>query len=183
MKYYQELTLLPDPEINTYFIWQKLYTQLHIALADIKNQQGIDTIGVSFPNYCYIDERDSKDGKEFAKLGNKLRVFAHSEEDLKALSLNRWLERLTDYIHIKGIKAVPDEVGYVVVSRYRYKNLQKQAQQFAAFKQISLNLKSIDNNENFKLSIKQVTTGNVVTGSFNTYGLNTGGHTVSVPHW
>ncbi len=204
MKYYQELTLLPDPEINTYFIWQKLYTQLHIALADIKNQQGIDTIGVSFPNYCYIDKNDSKDGREFAKLGNKLRVFAHSEEDLKALNLNKWLERLTDYIHIKGIKAVPDEVGYVVVSRYRYKNLQKQAQQFAAFKQISLedavkhcqrykqasrkkypfiNLKSIDNNENFKLSIKQVTTENVVIGSFNTYGLNTDGHTVSVPHW
>ena len=53
MEYYQELTILPDPEISPYFIWTKLYTQLHIALADLYNTQGISSIGVSFPNYKF----------------------------------------------------------------------------------------------------------------------------------
>ncbi len=202
MKYYQEITILPDPEINAYFIWQKLYTQLHIALADIKNQQGIDSIGVSFPEYCYRDKTENDKG--FAKLGNKLRVFALNEKDLKMLNLTQWLERLTDYVHIKGIKAVPEEVGYVVVSRYRYKNVNKQAERFAEFKKISLdqanqhcqqykqeshknypfiNLKSIENEYDFKLSIKQTVVDSMVMGEFNTYGLNTNATQVTVPHW
>ena len=60
--FYQEITILTDPEISPYFIWSKLYTQLHIALADLHNKQGIDSIGVSFPNYKF----EKKGEKTFA---------------------------------------------------------------------------------------------------------------------
>jgi len=32
MKVYQEITIIKTPEISPYFIWSKLYTQLHLAL-------------------------------------------------------------------------------------------------------------------------------------------------------
>ena len=39
MLYYQEITLLPDAETSVNFLWTKVFTQLHIALADRKNKQ------------------------------------------------------------------------------------------------------------------------------------------------
>ncbi|PIE47845.1 MAG: type I-F CRISPR-associated endoribonuclease Cas6/Csy4 [Gammaproteobacteria bacterium] len=200
MKYYQELTILPDPEISMYFIWRKLYTQLHIALAELHNQHGIGTVGVSFPDYKY----EEKDNKEFATLGNKLRIFATSKNDLQILNIQKWLERLSDYIHIKSVQEVPPKHGWLVASRYRYKSLENQAKQFAKHRGISLeeslqhckqykkagrkgypfiNLKSLDNGQNFKLAIKQVEVESVGSGEFNTYGLNTNSQQATVPHW
>ena len=51
LTHFQEITLIPDPDIAPYFIWSKLFNQLHIALADVKNKHNIDSIGVSFPDY------------------------------------------------------------------------------------------------------------------------------------
>ena len=31
MQFYQEITLLPDVEISPYFLWTKVYTQIHLA--------------------------------------------------------------------------------------------------------------------------------------------------------
>lgn len=95
MKFYQEITLIPDEEIAPYFLWSKVYTQLHIALADVKNTHGIDEIGVSFPQYRF----EKQGNKTWATLGVKLRVFAQSEEALNKLNLAKWLERLS-LIHI-----------------------------------------------------------------------------------
>ena len=36
MKYYLDMTLLPDTDITLDFIWQKIYQQVHIALVDNK---------------------------------------------------------------------------------------------------------------------------------------------------
>lgn len=200
MNYYQELTLIPDAEISPYFIWQKLYTQLHIALADVKNNHGIDSIGVSFPNYRY----ENKNGKEFATLGNKLRVFG-SESDLNTLDLPKWLSKLTDYVHLKAIAEVGDKASeYLVVRRYRYKNLTRQARSFAAHKNIAydvalehcrqyktgsrenypfINLASADTGQFFKLGIRQETVNTQMQGSFTTYGLSHVDHLVTVPNW
>ena len=51
MKYYIEVTLIENPELVAYQLWSKLYTQLHIALAEIKNAEHKINIGVSFPQY------------------------------------------------------------------------------------------------------------------------------------
>lgn len=207
MNYYQELTILPDPEINMYFIWQKLYTQLHIALADLKNQHGLNSVGVSFPNYRY----EKKDGKQFATLGNKLRIFAPTQEALAKLDINKWLERLTDYVHIKSIQAVPDKLkGHLIVSRYRHTPLAKQVQSYIAHAKNKhdeqpseaeaiahckqhktagrknypfIPLNSQDTKQRFTLAIKQVETDNTLKGSFNTYGINTKKQQHTVPHW
>lgn len=199
MKYYQEITLLKD-DLPFFELWSKVYTQLHIALADVKNKHGIDGIGVSFPNYRY----EEKNGKTFATLGDKLRIFAQTKEELETLNLAQWLERLTDYVHLKAIKEVGNQAtSQVVVRRYRHKNLEKKAQEFAKFKGISfeealthcqthkrpiknypfINLKSETTQNPYKLSIWQENAETPVTGKFNTYGINNLSDSVTVPNW
>jgi CRISPR-associated endonuclease Csy4 len=146
MNYYQETTLI-NGDKSLYEIWSIVYTQLHIALADLKNHHDINNIGVSFPDYKY---EVKSDGREFAMLGNKLRVFAHSKEDLDKLDLKQWLEKvntdksirtkwklfdsfdINDYVHIKRIAEIGDKAtGYVSVHRYRFKPIEIQAQTLA----------------------------------------------------
>ncbi|UNU73187.1 type I-F CRISPR-associated endoribonuclease Cas6/Csy4 [Moraxella nasovis] len=200
MNFYQEITLIPDAEISPYFLWSKVYHQLHIALADVKNKHGIDGIGISFPNYRF----EEKDGKTFATLGTKLRIFANTEDELIKLDVNYRLERLTDYVHIKPIREVGSQAkGYVVVKRHRYKNFDKQVAKFAKFKGISLEeshahcrehkqpikyypfitLNSETTQQPYQLSIWQEAVDSPVAGKFNTYGLNSLSGSVTVPHW
>lgn len=146
MNYYQEITLISGDK-SLYEIWSIVYTQLHIALADLKNNHDINSIGVSFPDYKY---EVKSDGREFAMLGNKLRVFAHSKEDLDKLDLKQWLEKvdndksirtkwnlldsfdINDYVHIKRIGEIGEKAtGYVSLHRYRFKPIAVQAQTLA----------------------------------------------------
>lgn len=116
MKVYQEITIIKTPEISPYFIWSKLYTQLHLALVEQQNPDKTVDIGVSFPEYhC-----QNKDSKSSAFLGSKLRVFANSQAALEQLNLAHWLSRLADYVHTTSIKEVPNHVSeYLQVARYR----------------------------------------------------------------
>lgn len=199
MNYYQEITIIPDAEIPIYDIWTRLYTQLHIALADVHNKHGINTIGVSFPNYKFVQKR----GDTFATLGYKLRIFAASEHELNLLNIDKWLNRLTDYVHIKSPQPVPEKHGYVVVRRYRYKDPVKQAEEYAQFKGISLEeaithcqkhkrpikqypfvvLKSETHQRHYRLGIVQEIAESPKSGVFTSYGINTGLGEVTVPHW
>ncbi len=97
MKYYIYITLLPDAEASLGFLWQKVYQQLHIALADNKVDKNESAISIAFPKY-----RDN----EFP-LGDKVRLFANQQEQLKQLNVEKWLIRFMDYTHIKPIKEVP----------------------------------------------------------------------------
>lgn len=112
MKSYVELTLLPDADIALYFLWSKVYQQIHLALVESKDSDNKTAIGVSFPQY-HKDE-----GTGTFHLGSKLRLFAESSRQLADLSLAKWLARLTDYVHITSIRDVPDKVdGYAVFRR------------------------------------------------------------------
>ena len=118
MKCYQELTIIKSPNISPNFIWSRLYLQLHLALVEIQEKSAVYTIGVSFPDYRYLE----KDGKTEMTLGHKLRIFARSREELKLLNLNHWLSRLMDYILIQDIADIPTEITqYLVVKRLRKK--------------------------------------------------------------
>lgn len=199
MNYYQEVTLI-DGDKKLYELWSDVYNQIHIALAEAKNKHDINTIGVSFPSYRYEEKGD----KVFATLGDKLRVFAQSQKDLETLDLDKWLERLTDYVHVKRINEVGDKAkGHVVIRRYRHKNVLKQAEAFAEHKGITLeaalihcakhkqdnkpypyiNLRSISNNQPYALSIIQEMADNETQGSFNSYGINNAADEITVPHW
>ncbi|HHL31776.1 MAG TPA: type I-F CRISPR-associated endoribonuclease Cas6/Csy4, partial [Oceanospirillales bacterium] len=82
MNYYQDITLLPDAEITLGFIWQKVYQQVHIALADNKIAENQSAIAVAFPEY----------GSKGFPLGRKLRLLAETQEQLEQLDIKKWLE-------------------------------------------------------------------------------------------
>ena len=118
MEYYQEVKFLPDDDISIHFLWSKVYKQLHLALAGIKNENNKVNIGFSFPDYRY----DAQKGSGF--LGEKLRIFASVEDTLTNLKVQTWLERYLDYVHISSIKAVPYEKveGYAIFKRKQVKS-------------------------------------------------------------
>lgn len=134
MNYYQEITIIKSPEISPYFIWTKLYTQVHLALVELTKAtygEGAtqSDVGVSFPEYACFD----KNGETIVILGSKLRIFAKTEAELQQLNLNKWCRRLLDYVHIKSISEVGNKAaGYVVVKRFRQeKNLDSKTRNFA----------------------------------------------------
>lgn len=116
MNFYLDITLLPDAEANLGFLWQKVYQQIHLMLVENKIGEQDSAIAVSFPNY---------DDRAFP-LGNKLRLLGQSEKALDDLKVGQWLSRLDDYVHIKGIKPVPEEVDqFVYFKRKQFKSPDK----------------------------------------------------------
>ncbi len=103
MNYYIELTIMDSPELTPYQIWSKLYTQLHLAFVEQQDDDGKIAYGVSFPQY-----RLNAD-KQIGFLGFKVRIFAQTEQALQTLNLAKWLDRLTDYVHMTSIRPVPQD--------------------------------------------------------------------------
>ncbi|WLF83387.1 type I-F CRISPR-associated endoribonuclease Cas6/Csy4 [Moraxella sp. ZY210820] len=190
MKFYQEIMLLPDEENDLYFLWSKIYTQIHIALVDNGNPK----IGVGFPQYRF----DNKG----ASLGLKLRVFAHTEQELLDLNLAKWLARLSDYLHLKSVQAVPTNHRHAIFSRYN-PDLSKEnlARRYAKKHAISydealarladyvpqpiinypfITLKSQTTGMDFNVRIAKKTVVNAILGEFGAYGLS---QSASVPEF
>jgi len=99
MNFYVDITLLPDDDIPTYFIRNKVYTKLHKALSTLKATD----IGVSFPKYR-------------VKLGDVIRIHG-AKQRLDGLQAMNWLGGLSGYCEVSDILAVPEKVKYRVVSR------------------------------------------------------------------
>ena len=188
MKYYLDITLLPDAEASIGFIWQKVYQQMHIALAENKVAKNQSAIALSFPKY----------GGKFP-LGNTLRLLADEQSQLEKLNVEKWLSRLTDYTHLKSIKAVPATVSkYACFKRKQFKsNLEREAKRRAKYKGETfeealahfqsyqtktelpfINMTSLSTdgdvslNRNFKLFIQKEMVGEQKNGLFNCYGLS-----------
>lgn len=195
MKYYIELTLMDNPDFNLYTLWSKVYTQLHLAFVEQKDSQEKIAYGVSFPRY-----RLSSD-KGIGFLGDKLRIFAHSAQELEQLNLNQWLARLNDYVHITAPRETPHNVSYGIYSRAVPKDsVEKRILHQAQRRNISIteasthfkdhvytpliepfiSLKSLSGQHMFKLHIKKTLTDEASMGKFGTYGLS---KTVTVPEF
>ncbi len=196
MKFYQEITLIDQAEISPYFIWSKLYTQLHIALAEIKDDSDKVGIGASFPQYIFEEKVENQ--KARINLGNKLRLFAESEADLKKLDIRKWLERLEDYVHITSIREVPGDIkGYAIYKRKQVKtNAQRLARHrikrgdigfdealarysnvvtttnFPYIEMKSLSTSDQQSEKRFKLFIEKQPAEKTETQVFSTYGLS-----------
>jgi CRISPR-associated endonuclease Csy4 len=189
MKYYQELTLLPSYDVPLSFIWSKVYQQLHLGFVEQQDDSGNVPYGISFPQYQY--------DKKKIGLGEKIRVFANSEEELVKLGLKKWLERFTDYVHITGIRAVPEKVvGYAIYQRVRQENsVDSKARRFLLrHKERNMNYdetvvmfstekkrvcsfpylkqKSLTNNNLFRLYVEKVACPKERYNGFGTYGLS-----------
>jgi len=190
MSYYQEISLLPNADINLYFIWQKLYQQIHLALVENKNADNTSAIGVAFPEY--------NTDKYF--LGTKLRLFAEDIQSLEQMQCEKWLNRLKDYVHVFPIKPVPGKLaGYACFRHIKLKgNKEKQARRRAKRKGETLeqalshfenfeeprsrlpyiNMTSQTNGQRFRLFIEKQAMEQPQIGLFSCYGLS---NTTTVP--
>lgn len=187
MQHYIDITLLPNDELGHYFLWGKLYQQVHLALVE----QGQGQVGVSFPEYS----------KSQPRLGRKLRLFANDELRLQQLNLAKWLSRLLDYCHVSSTRKVPDEIKHVVFTRKhcqtnperlarrrakrKSETFEQAIQHFAGFKDDSSTLPFValeslssdtTNGESnkFRLIIEQKILPEHQPGNFNCYGLSKG---------
>ena len=117
MRFYCEITLLPNPEINIHFLWSKLFGQLHLGLVEMKDEQERVPIGISFPDYVAGEKR--------SVLGGRCRLFAHDEATLMRFDTQKRLEHLKDYVHCTTIRPVPEKVkGYAIYQRFNPKTNQ-----------------------------------------------------------
>ncbi len=180
---------MPDSEIALGFLWKKLYKQIHLALVEVKNEDNLVSIGVSFPKYS---------SDRF--LGDTLRLFGFTKEDLEDLKLSHWLGKIVDYLIISEIQNVPCDISeYVTFSRKQFKtNVERLARRQAKRKGISFE-EALKNYENFKeaetklpfIMMESMSTGNQMKifiektiksefkdGKFSTYGLS---KTATVP--
>lgn len=183
MQYYQEITLLPDGDFSVYFLWGKIFTAVHIALAEQKNRHDVTDIAVSFPQYGEIS------------LGNKLRILAEEEQSLELLDIKKVLRRFDDYVHITGIRTIPTAriKGYAMYSRYQPdSSIHQKARRYSArhsdisYEQALTILKSKDrhtdlpyiqmrsmtNHNPFRLFIKRTETEETDCHEFGSYGLS-----------
>jgi len=190
MKYYQDITLLPDAEANFGFLWQKVYQQIHLALVENKVGENHSLVAISFPEY----------GSKAFPLGSKLRLLAEEAALLEGLNLSKWLNRLTDYCHYTSIKPIPEVTEYAVYRRKQFNcNVERLARRRAKRKNESyeqalahfegydneqsnlppyINSQSLSKDERFRLFILQDKIQNNVLGIFDCYGLS---KTATVP--
>jgi len=192
MKYYIEIKLFSDTEISLGFIWKKLYAQIHLALVEVRDENNLVSVGLSFPQY---------ELSEFP-LGDKLRLFAKSKEELETLDLNRWLARLLDYVEVSEIKEVPSNVNeFVSFRRKQFKSnseIRRLAKRYAKRNAITeeealrnfeltekkynklkdenklpyINVKSLSTGREMKVFIKKSEPKEREDGLFSTYGLS-----------
>ena len=193
MRYYIEVTLMKNNDFSPYELWSRLYSQIHIAFAEIKDTDNKVNIGVSFPQYRFNAE------KSIGFLGDKLRLFAQSESDLEKLDLKKWLDHLTDYLHVTSIREVPEAkvTGYAIYSRkqvktnaerlarheankgrYTYENALAHYQKFITttdlpyIQMLSLSTSNEQDKKRFKLFIEKRPAEKSETQVFSTYGLS-----------
>jgi len=190
MNYYQEISLLSNSDIELYFIWEKLYQQIHLVLVQNKNPENTSAIGAGFPEY-YADSYC---------LGKKLRLFAENERLLENMQCDKWLNRLKDYVQIYPIKPVPEKlVGHACFKHIKLKGnkeklarrrakrkgetLQQALSHFENFEEQRsklpyINMTSLTNGQRFRLFIEKQAMEQPQTGLYSCYGLS---NTTTVP--
>lgn len=184
MNYYQEIQLLPNGEVSLAFLWTKMFTQLHLALAAEKNRGGIGKVAVAFPDY------------QDKVLGNRIRVLSLERETLEMLDLKQALVRLQDdYVKLTEIRKISDQsiTGYSIYSRYQPdESVERKARRYVrrhdgvsyedALCLLSrrketyglpfIQMKSLSTAQSFSLFIKKTLCQIEQSGTFSTYGLS-----------
>lgn len=186
MKYYLEITLLPNPDINLLTLWSKVFQQIHLGLVEMQDEQRRVSIGISFPEYII--------GDKYSVLGGKLRLFAQDETTLVRFDAAKWLNRLSDYVHCTGIRSVPEKLkGYAIFQRKQPKtNKERLARRYASRHNVDydtallcysgmahkliptpfIRLKSLSSDKTFCLWIKKTMISEPSGSTFSSYGLS-----------
>ena len=178
MRYYLDIRVLPNPEIEAHQVLEAAYQSVHGLLA--KRQQR--DIGVSFPEANIEGEG----------LGSKLRL--HGEEStLKALLSSGLCSALNGYIAPSTVLPVPAGARPYHVQRVQTKSsaerlrrrlakrhgitMEEAAQRIpdSVEQRLNLpyiNLKSSSTGQRFKVFFKQLEAKEAQNGEFSSYGLS-----------
>ena len=126
MEYYQEITIISQPDTNDYHILSALYDKLHGIVFGASSAPR--NIGISFPEYvCTASTKTSR-------MGGKVRIFTKTKEQLEALDIASMLSDIEDYVHIRSISEVGEKpTHYEVYTRYKHKSLHRKAKEFRQF--------------------------------------------------
>jgi len=184
MNHYQDITLLPDAEIGLHFVWEKVYQQIHLGLVEMQDESGQLPIGIALPGY----------NADQHQLGNKLRLLAETEAELVRFNAQQWLSRLSDYVHLTGIRQVPSRIqshasfyriqpksSNARLARRKAKRENTSVEQaLAALEKFPeqrtdipyIWIKSQSSGERFRLFIGHIEVSEPVNQGFNTYGLS-----------
>jgi CRISPR-associated endonuclease Csy4 len=186
MKFYLEITLLPNPEIEINFLWSKVFQQIHLGLVKVQDDQRRIPIGISFPEY--------KSDEKYNLLGSKLRLLAYDREKLSGFNVSQCLSRLSDYVHCTSIRTVPEKLtGYAIYQREQPKTSNERlARRYAKRHNVDYNtalmcysviahktittpfirLKSLSGDQEFCLWIKKTVVTEPSGMAFSSYGLS-----------
>lgn len=184
MHFFRDIRLLPDEIAHINFLWEKIYLQIHLSLVGIKDENQRVPVGLSFPGY---DVRGHT-------LGNTLRVFARDRAKLDDLNLEDAFVRFRDYLQIREISEVPEDIeAYARYRRQRVKSsIPRLARRRARRKGISeeqaladfdsfeegrmnvpfVNMKSLSGDRRFRLYILEEKDVPRKEGDFSCYGLS-----------
>ncbi len=165
MKFYQEITIIPNHEIDKSFILARLFYLTHLSLvevAKIGNNPNRSNIAIAFPDYQYNEnvgtkkDEGNKNGnnkspakKGFGIIGSRVRLFAKNRVDLENFNATQKFLSIIDYVKITEILEVPASKisSYAVFMRHQEKsNLQKISKRYLDREQKLLNI--INNSPN-----------------------------------
>lgn len=113
MKWYVELTLLPDAEAPIYFLWERLYQKIHSILSThafdkevlVGKEQRKEIIKISNVGIAFPEFKNSK----HHPLGVKLRLIAENKQSLEQLNLPQLFSSYADNLHLKSLQQVPKD--------------------------------------------------------------------------
>lgn len=184
MKHYRDITLLPSADIALNFLWEKVYQQIHLGLVEMQDSNGNVPIGIGLPEYL----------SKHAPLGRKLRLFAISKEVFTAFDADTWLKRLADYVHLTGVRDVPENIrSFSCFKRQQTKtNVERLARRKAKRQNISIeqaveqlgdfedklvktpfiNIQSQSTGKRFRLFVQKEMCDEPRYEGFSTYGLS-----------
>lgn len=184
MNHYSEITLLPSADIALNFLWEKVFQQIHLGLVEMQDANRMVPIGISLPEYM----------ANVSPLGSKLRLFAVSKDTLQSFNVGAWLSRLTDYVHLTGIRDVPGNIKtFNCFKRQQLKtNVDRLARRKAKRQNISIeqaikelggfedelvktpfiSMQSLSTGKRFRLFIQKEVAEVTKNEGFSTYGLS-----------
>ena len=159
MKFYQEITIIPNHEIDKNFILARLFYLTHLGLvevAKIGNNPNKSNIAIGFPDYQYNENVGTKKDegnkntnnksstkKGFGIIGSRVRLFAKNREDLENFNASSRFSSIIDYVKIIEILEVPASKinSYAVFMRHQEKtNLAKLSKRYLDREQKLLNI-------------------------------------------
>jgi CRISPR-associated endonuclease Csy4 len=107
MNHYLDIQLLPDPEIESHFFMNTLFTKLHRALV----QLGSRSLGVSFPDWA----------AKPPSLGERLRLHGTGQQLDHLMALD-WLQGMRDHVRTQPPAPVPAGAAHCLVRRVQAKS-------------------------------------------------------------